>query len=77
MGILRKLISFLVLVAAVVILVGVCMKFPWSETFGEVFKNFNFNNLIVALLTFFEVAGNAIILVMLGFIGFSIPSRAK
>lgn len=76
MGILRKIVSFIILVAATVVLVGVCMKYPW-ETFTEVFKNFSFDNLIVALLTFFEVAGNAIILVMLGFIGLTIPGRAK
>ena len=77
MGILRKIVSFLVLAAAIVVLVGVCMKYPWAETFGQVFKKFNFDNFIVALLSFFEIAGNAIILVMLGFIGITIPGRAK
>lgn len=76
MGILRKIVSFLVLVAATVVLVGICMKYPW-DTFAEVFKDFNFDNFVVALLAFFEVAGNAIVLVMVGFIGFSIPRKLK
>ena len=76
MGILRKIVSFIVLVAAVVVLVGVCMKYPW-DTFTAVFKNFNFDNFVVALLTFFQVAGNAIVLTMLGFIGLTMPGRQK
>ncbi len=76
MGVLRKIISFLVLVAATVVLVGICIKYPW-ETFAQVFKNFNFDNFVIALLAFFEVAGNAIVLVMVGFIGFAIPRKLK
>lgn len=76
MNILRKIVSLIVLVAAVVVLVGVCMKYPWDQ-FAAVFKNFNFDNLVVQLLAFFAVAGNAIVLIMLGFIGLTMPSQKK
>jgi len=76
MGFLRRFVSAIILVAAVVVLVGVCMNYPWG-TFAEVFKSFTFTKLVDALLAFFEIAGNAIVLVMLGFIGMTIPGRAK
>ena len=76
MNILRRIVSFIVLVAAVVVLVGVCMNYQWSD-FSAVFKSFTFNKLVDQLLAFFDEAGNAIILTMLGFIGLTIPGRAK
>lgn len=76
MTILRRLVSFIVLVAAVVVLVGVCMRYNWSG-FAAAINPFNFNALIDQLLAFFMIAGNAIVLVMLGFIGIAIPGRAK
>ena len=76
MSILRRLVSFVVLVAAVVVLVGVCMRYDW-HTFMTAFQPFNFNNMIDQLLAFFAQAGNAIVLTMLGFIGLTIPGRAK
>ena len=76
MGFLRRFVSAIVLVAAVVVLVGVCINYPWG-TFAAAFKGFTFTKLIDALLAFFTIAGNAIVLVMLGFIGISIPGRAK
>jgi len=76
MSILRRIVSFIVLVAAVVVLVGVCMRYNWGD-FTSAFKPFNFNNMVDALLAFFAEAGNAIVLTMLGFIGLTMPGRAK
>lgn len=76
MGILRRIVSFVILVAAVIVLVGVCMRYNWGE-FMTAFKPFNFNTFVNQLLAFFDEAGNAIILTMLGFIGLTIPGRAK
>lgn len=76
MNILRKIVSFIVLAAAVFVLVGICMKYDWSG-FGEVFKHFDFDNLITQLYLFFLTAGNAIVLIMLGFIGLTIPGKQK
>lgn len=76
MSILRRIVSFLVFVVAVVALIGVCMRYDWSG-FAAVFKHFNFNNLVDQLLAFFAVAGNAIVLTVLSFIGLTIPGRAK
>lgn len=76
MSILRRIVSLIVLVAAIVVLVGVCMRYDWNG-FMTAFKPFNFNNLVDQLLVFFDVAGNAIVLAMLGFIGLTIPGRSK
>lgn len=76
MGFLRRFVSAIVLVIAIVILVGICMNYPWG-TFTELFKSFTFTKLVNALIAFMTVAGNAIILIMLGFIGITIPGRAK
>ena len=76
MSILRRIVSLIVLVAAIVVLVGVCMRYDWNS-FMTAFKPFNFNNLVDQLLVFFDVAGNAIVLTMLGFIGLTIPGRSK
>ncbi len=76
MNILRRIVSFIVLVAAVIVLVGVCMRYNWNG-FMTAFKPFNFNNMVDQILAFFVEAGNAIVLTMLGFIGLSIPGRAK
>ena len=76
MGILRKIISFLVLVCAVAVMVGLCMKFDW-QIFSEVFKHFSFENLATAVNYFFAYTGNAIVLIMLGFLGLTIPSKQK
>ena len=76
MGILRRIISFVILVAAVVVLVGLCMKFDW-QIFSEVFKKFSFDNFITALNYFFAYTGNAIVLIMLGFIGLTMPGKQK
>lgn len=76
MGILRKIISAIVLVAAIVVLVGVCKEYDWSG-FQNVFKDFDFMDLVNQLYLFFMVAGNAIVLMMLGFIGLTMPGRQK
>ena len=76
MGILRRIISLVVLIAAVVALVGVCIRYDWSG-FVDVFKHFNFNDLVDELLVFFFRASDTIILTMLGLIGLTLPSRAK
>lgn len=76
MSILRRIVSCIILVAAVVVLVGVCMRYDW-HSFMSAFKPFNFNHMIDQLLAFFNVAGNAIVLIMLGFIGLTMPGRAK
>ena len=76
MNILRRIVSFIVLVAATVVLVGVCMRYNWSG-FKTAFSPFNFNNMIDQLLAFFETAGNAIVLVMVGFIGLTMPGHSK
>ena len=76
MNILRRIVSFVVLVAAVVVLVGICLRYPWGS-FGAAFQPFDFNQLVDQLLAFFLVAGNAIVLIMLGFIGLTMPGRAK
>ncbi|MCM1404153.1 MAG: hypothetical protein NC133_01425 [Prevotella sp.] len=76
MNILRKIVSFVVLVAAVVVLVGVCMKYDW-DGFAAVFKDFSFDALVSEIYLFFAVAGNAIVLTMLGFIGLTMPSPKK
>lgn len=76
MNILRRIISGIILVAAVVVLVGVCLRYNWGD-FQDAFQPFNFNHLVDALLAFFAEAGNAIVLTMLGFIGLTMPGRAK
>ena len=76
MGILRRIVSFLVLVAAVVVLVGICMEYDWSG-FKALVQHFNFKELVNQLYLFFMLAGNAIVLVMLGFIGLTMPGRQK
>ena len=76
MNILRRIVSFIVLVAAVVVLVGICIRYPWGD-FGAAFNPFNFNNVVDQLLAFFTEAGNAIVLTMLGFIGLTMPGRKK
>ena len=76
MSILRRIISFVVLVAAIVVLVGVCMRYNWGN-FGAAFNPFDFNKMVDALLAFFAEAGNAIVLTMLGFIGLTMPGQAK
>ena len=76
MSILRRIVSFIVLVIAVVVLVGVCMRYDWNS-FMTAFKPFNFNNLVDQLLAFFNVAGNAIVLILVSFIGLTMPGRAK
>lgn len=76
MNILRRIVSSIVLLVAVVVLVAVCLRYPWG-VFATAFKPFNFNLLVDQLLAFFTIAGNAIVLIMLGFIGLTIPGRAK
>ena len=76
MSILRRIISFLLLVVAVVALVGICLRYNWSS-FANAFQPFEFNHVVDQLLAFFNEAGNAIVLTMLGFIGLTIPGRAK
>ncbi len=76
MNILRRIVSLVVLVAAVVVLVSICMNFEW-KLFSEVFKDFDFDKFAGVLWAFFEVAGNAIVLTMLGFIGLTMPSSKK
>ncbi len=76
MNILRRIVSLIVLAAAVFVLVVICMEYPW-ELFKLVFEDFNFKTFALAIAAFFEVAGNAIILTMLGFIGLTMPGRKK
>ena len=76
MNILRRIVSFIVLVAAIAVLVGICMSYDWSD-FGAVFSHFNFKNFAEQLSAFFDKAGNAIVLIMLGFIGLTMPGRKK
>lgn len=76
MNILRRIVSLIVLVVAVVVLVGVCIRYPWGD-FVNAFKPFNFNHLVDALLAFFGVAGNAIVLTLVAFIGLTMPGRRK
>jgi len=74
MGFIRRFISAIVLVAAIIVLVGVCIRFPWS-VFGEVFKGFTFIKLVDAILVFFNATGNAIILTVVSLMGLTIPDR--
>ncbi len=76
MGFLRRVISLVVSVAALVALVGICIRYPWGD-FIEVFKHFDFGNLVDELLQFFQAASSALILTMLGLIGLTMPHRAK
>lgn len=84
MNFLRKLVSFVVLAVAVTILVGICinpeMKTVW-QAFGDAFKPFNFQKLISACRLFLNDfgggAGTPIILIMLGFIGLTMPKVKK
>ena len=76
MNLLRKIVSLVVLVAAVVVLVGLCMDYPW-DTFTAVFEDFTFKALCSQLNLFFLYAGNAIVLVMLGFIGLTMPGKRE
>ena len=76
MTILRKIISAVVLIAGLVVLVGICLKYPWSS-FAEAFSPFNFDKVVLALNEFFSDAGNAIVLVVLGLLGVTLPGRAK
>ena len=80
MSILRKIVSFVVLVAAIVLLVGVCMSSLMNPTwaaFKAAFSPFDFQKLIDAISLFFTFTGNAIILLMLGFIGLTMPGKRK
>ncbi len=80
MNILRKIVSFIVLVAAIVVMVGVCMsssmKTVW-EAFKTAFSPFDFMKLSEALYAFIVATGFPLILIMLGFIGISIPGKRK
>lgn len=76
MSILRRIVSFIVLVAAVVVLVGVCMRYNWGD-FATAFQPFDFNQMVDQLLAFFAVAGNAIVLTLVSFVGLTMPGRAK
>lgn len=76
MNFIRRFVSAIILIASVVVLVGICMEYDWG-IFADVFKGFTFNKLVVALNDFFALAGNAIVLVMLGFIGLTMPNPAK
>lgn len=76
MGILRRIVSVIVLAAAVWVLIGICKEYDWSG-FQEVFKHFDFMDVAAQLYLFFMVAGNAIVLAMLGFIGLTMPGRKK
>lgn len=80
MNILRKIVSFIVLVAAVVVLVGVCMSSsmkPVWEAFGNAFSPFDFQKLVDAIYAFIIALGFPLVLLMLGFIGISIPGKRK
>lgn len=80
MGILRKIVSFVVLVAGVVALVAVCMSSlmnsVWSA-FQTAFSPFDFKALMDAVAAFVTRTGTPLILTMLGFIGISIPGKRK
>ena len=76
MNFLRRIVSFVVLVAAVVVLVGICLRYNWSS-FASAFQPFDFNHLVDQILAFFKEASHAIVLTMLGFIGLTMPSRVK
>ena len=76
MGFIRRFISAIVLVAAIIVLVGVCIKFPWS-VFGEVFQSFTFDKFVDVILTFFDATGNAIILTVVSLMGLTIPSSSR
>lgn len=80
MSILRKIVSFIVLVAGIVVLVGLCLNSSMNtiwEAFANAFAPFDFQAVVNALSAFFLIAGNAIVLIMLGFIGISIPGRRR
>ena len=76
MNFIRRFVSAIILIASIVVLVGICMEYDWG-VFADVFKSFTFNKFVVALNDFFALAGNAIVLVMLGFIGLTMPKPAK
>ncbi|MCQ2381834.1 MAG: hypothetical protein MJ054_00850 [Clostridia bacterium] len=76
MTIIRRIISLILLVVATVVLVGVCMRYNWND-FVDAFEPFSFNLFVDELLAFFAKASNAIVLVMIGFLGLTLPGRAK
>lgn len=80
MNLLRKIVSFVVLVVAVVVLVGVCMSStmkPIWEGFKTAFSPFDFQKLVDAISSFLLILGTPVTLLMLGFIGLTIPSKRK
>ena len=80
MSILRKIVSFVVLVASIVVIVAVCMQPEMNavwKAFGAAFSPFDFEKLAAAIYSFFLLLGMPIILMMLGFIGISIPGKRK
>ena len=76
MHILRRIVSAIVLIGAVIVLVGACIQYDWNQ-FATAFQPFDFYHFVDQLLAFFAKTGNAIILTMLGFIGLTMPGRAK
>ncbi len=76
MNILRKIVSFLVLAASVFVMVCLCMKYDWSG-FAAVFKNFNFDALVSQIYLFFLAMHNVIVLILVSFIGLTMPSPKK
>ncbi len=73
MNILRRIVSGLILVVAVVALVGICISYNWGS-FAAAFNPFDFFEMVDQLVAFFQSASNAIVLVVLGFIGLTMPS---
>lgn len=76
MGLVRRLVSAIVLVAAIIVLIGCFIDFSWG-VFGDVFKGFTFTKLVDAILLFFDATGNAIILTIVSLMGLTIPTRMK
>lgn len=73
---LRKVVSLMILVVAVFMLVVICLHYDWSS-FQAVGQHFDFRALTGQLYAFLIVAGNAIVLMMLGFIGLTMPKAKK
>jgi hypothetical protein len=74
MGILRRIISIIVLTIGLAAVVGACLCYEWNG-FANVFKNFDFGDFVIELMAFFSAISNALILFTVGLIGATMPTR--
>lgn len=79
MGILRKIISMILLLASLTALIGICVITPEIfQPIAQSFQPFSFENFVLALYGLLVgVLGFPLVLLILGIIGFTIPRPIK